>query len=125
MCIVGAFGDKTRSREQVWLEVEIEGAEMSHSFVVAPKLTADFIIGMDFIRKYKGVIDSTKNIITFSCDMSEEKNVKIIEKVQRLDKNCADQNVSEKFKKILEKYPKLFEPEVGKISGYKHKIELR
>ena len=53
MCMVGAFGDKTRSREQVWLEIllemEIEVSEMAHSFVVAPKLTADvgMIIGMD------------------------------------------------------------------------------
>ena len=61
----GAFGEKTKSKEQVWVEVEIGGCQMPFAFLVAPRLTADIILGIDFVKHYGAIIDVGKNIVNF------------------------------------------------------------
>ena len=70
----GVFGNKAVVKEHVCLEIKINGEDMPFTAIVAPKLTADIILGVDFMTKYLGIINLGDGSIHFDHqkDISKE-----------------------------------------------------
>ena len=98
---------------------------MPHPFIVASKLTADVILGIDFLKKYRGTVDLGNNQVSFNGNA-----VKIHSMVHNPTvKNQEDiddfKDIPIEIKTILKKYPNLTKLGDGKIEGYRHIIQMK
>jgi len=48
------------------IKMEVDGAELSHDFVVLTKVTTDLIIGVDFLERYGGVLNLPNQTMTIN-----------------------------------------------------------
>jgi hypothetical protein len=130
LSIVGVTGVKSKkARRQILMRIRFEDRDMEIQFVVIEGVTVDILIGVDFLREAKAVLDFEKNSVRLLYK-GEQVNIDMIRGARDLKNVCRFLGVDEQQvawdKKIeqIREYKLVDDEEINKINKVNDLINI-
>ncbi|XP_036147363.1 uncharacterized protein LOC118647170 [Monomorium pharaonis] len=119
----GAFSDKGQPiANRIQIEFEIESEKYLHEFYVVRNLSYEMILGIDFLTEQAAILkcNQSKFIVEFDNAASKLNN----DGRNKINAISAEEATS-MFNDIIKKFKTLFQNEIGRVTHYKHTIEIK
>lgn len=115
----GAFGEQELTIAcKIQILMEIGENKLLHEFYVVDKLSYPMVVGHDALTKYNAMIQCKKSQfeVHFKDNMPAETTILTI--------TMSEAEGGKQLQKILSKHDEAFQNRIGRVSHYKHRIEM-
>lgn len=117
--IKGVCGARRRIKQQILVDLEINGKQLSWQFLVVNDLLNELIIGIDALTEFQAEIDVTYNWINFRS-INEKLSFEHESTIFKIENITNDAEI----KTLINDYAEIFENKIGKMKEVKVKIKM-